>query len=673
MRRAMWFLFLTVLLETSAISQCVEEPYTVLGWSLVWGWLRPEGGILLEKYSFTPPVRVKELGFTWSFYCYAVDTYCQDTEPGSEDARMTYDVVFFAPDGPGGKPGTLLAKVPATTDHITDDAFGAPYRLVGLEDSNILLTSSPVYAGVLSRDETLGAYSIAYIDTPSPSLGSYTGVFNDDDEIVWLFGDLPDNSRHRMCAVFEPALPEVGPPGATSGDECSGLDPNKPTVVLTHGLQDTDVDSLTELWTGFEPLQAGALIQGQLGPSVNICKWVWEGAFQEHFFEIPTAGAYIAANANTVNAARALSNRLLAELGENYSQPIHFIGHSLGVPVNAYATVFFLNGAPFEETVQFTALDRPHHISKIIGLGKADEALLGYGSRFLQETLVELARPVNLLKVDNFYSKGLLFEAGVGDVAHGPAYNHPELVDPGRLDNSLFENESLSNNDHTGVNQWYRWTIDPTLRSSDYPDIEPCVGGAFNPLFITDVGLDPSLSPCGVGWQWSLNADPLSFPQAPPLVLTPLINNPVDAGWFVEFGCTVNAESTPTRISCAEFPVATRSTQARPSAVMNLMLPPATSRIRFEYRFTGAGDGDYAVVSLDSHPIWSVPSVDTASEFISSGPISVGYISGAHFIGVALHEAGAPNTEFEIRSFEFISEGVLFADGFESGDTSAWQ
>jgi uncharacterized repeat protein (TIGR03803 family) len=102
-----------------------------------------------------------------------------------------------------------------------------------------------------------------------------------------------------------------------------GLNPSKSTIVLTHGWNDSST-----IW----PLEMANFIKVELGSSTpNIVAWDWTAVAAE---PLPTA------TLNTQGQGYALGENLTNALGANYSQRIHFIGHSLGTLVNARAANF---------------------------------------------------------------------------------------------------------------------------------------------------------------------------------------------------------------------------------------------------------------------------------------------------------------------------------------------
>src|SRR5205085_982683 len=103
----------------------------------------------------------------------------------------------------------------------------------------------------------------------------------------------------------------------------------------------------TEMWT-----------KGLTTNNATIVAWDWSKAANR---ASPPEG-------DTPAQGMALGKALFKALGTNYSQPIHFIGHSLGALVNASAANY-LNGEHFAQQeipptsfrvpIQITLLDEP--------------------------------------------------------------------------------------------------------------------------------------------------------------------------------------------------------------------------------------------------------------------------------------------------------------------------
>lgn len=101
------------------------------------------------------------------------------------------------------------------------------------------------------------------------------------------------------------------------------LNPNKTTVVITHGWNGNPSD-----WAEY----TAQIIQRRIGSNaVNLVAWDWSAEAQSLWYGLGTIAA------RTPGEGTALGTALVTALGTPYSQRIHFIGHSLGTLVNATA------------------------------------------------------------------------------------------------------------------------------------------------------------------------------------------------------------------------------------------------------------------------------------------------------------------------------------------------
>ena len=100
------------------------------------------------------------------------------------------------------------------------------------------------------------------------------------------------------------------------------LQPNRPTVVITHGWQ-----SSLNVWPKNMAERINTAVTA-LGNQVNLAGWDWENAANT----LPDGRA----TSRTPDEGRALAQALISSLPGN-DQPVHFIGHSLGSLVNARA------------------------------------------------------------------------------------------------------------------------------------------------------------------------------------------------------------------------------------------------------------------------------------------------------------------------------------------------
>lgn len=484
----------------------------------------------------------------------------------------------------------------------------------------------------------------------------------DDDNIFFAY---------FVTSVPSAILPVVTPPGprkvvlpGVCDDEPVVINRDIPTIVLTHGLTpgtfypNSCSDSLS-LWTSynFDTRGAAGLLRRFTGDSANIIQYVWEEAFQG----IPIVPrAYIGARGNVYDAGIRLARELTGLLGSDYQQSIHFIGHSLGTAVNTYAARRFLNTATGVQKAQFTALDRPHHIERIPGLTNEEVGFYRFDQNFFANIL-PITRPNLTLKIDNYFAatRNVVSFAGVGDKANGPVYNHPALVNPNDLDDTIFADEGFSN-DHSGVQQWYRWTIDPTIPfpSATFPNLEQpgadtvCDGASFtkNPG-----GFDSSLNPCQKGWHWALNGNnPSVFPANNGNIITPSAFSVLRLEGYISFGCTpILLDANTIGVNCTEA--------SSPFGVADVNIPSTATFLSFDYQFLNTGDGDYAAVLIDNIPIWVLSGLSaTEGELIDSGPIPINGLTGKRRITIALYGVGQPNAELQIQNFRTSSviEGI---------------
>jgi pimeloyl-ACP methyl ester carboxylesterase len=131
----------------------------------------------------------------------------------------------------------------------------------------------------------------------------------------------------------------------TNGNFQSGvaLNPNKMTVVLTHGWNSSSAN-----W----PQYMAGFITRRIGSNVvNLVAWDWTTDAHSEILALATPTHRTSGN------GIALGTNLLAALGANYSQRIHFVGHSLGTLVNA-AAANYVHGRGFSWTnTQMTLCD----------------------------------------------------------------------------------------------------------------------------------------------------------------------------------------------------------------------------------------------------------------------------------------------------------------------------
>ena len=523
---------------------------------------------------------------------------------------------------------------------------GALITVGGIGDTNNNPDPFIPSSGFNTDDELYNL--LPFIDAGDEQIKVFSTNPSRDDNIFFSYFFLSKPAA-LLSAVAKPLERRLQTENLT-GD----VDPTKPTVILTHGLQGVGIES-EELWSAFtDNRQAGSLLAQALGNRVNVLQYVWEEANQVPWPGIPGDDSYITARRNVYDAGERLARLIEEELGTQYNQPIHFIGHSLGTATNAYAARRLLNDLPVTRA-QFTILDYPNHVTKILGLSDKEEGFYGFDADFFA-TILPINKNDLTLKIDNYYGAitSTLSSAAVGDIANGPVYNHNALEDTNDLDDVLFEESLPADNDHTGVHQWYRWTIKPNNPFPDGPD-DVCIGSDIDPSDYPG-GFDRSLNPCNRGWYWSVNNPEvlnnvtrwlLRFPKNNGGTVQTTTFQTLDLEEQVVVGnCNVAGSTQSSRgITCYE--------SSSPFVVFNTTIPENARYISFDYNVISAGDGDYFSVLLDDEPVWVLSGVSAnEGEWVNTGAIPVHAFTGERRLTIALFGVNEKNAVIGIQNFQ---------------------
>lgn len=459
--------------------------------------------------------------------------------------------------------------------------------------------------------------------------------------------------------------PPVEAPEEPKVEVKSVLDKDLPTIVLIHGLSEKNQDT-SKLWTGFQKYQAGGLIFSEFGETVNIIKYVWEDAF--HAESPPNKKQYEKARNSTQNAGIHLSKLLLEQLGANYNKNLHFIGHSLGTIVSTYAIKSYIKENTTIENIQFTSLDRPDHVTNIgiwDDISDKEEKRLGFHKDFFYLNIFKPNKRASLkILLDNYYTFSGV--AGVGDIASTgdtktKIFNH-KLTSPNDVDNELKFPEGILTNDHSGVQQWYRWTMNANnfpLKKKNY-----CDGINFDkPTFMAS-----DLSPCLTGWQRSLNkqntVELLSVNDGKQINTFSTVAKMDN---FVGFNCDLlkRVFTCRKKTSKAKFRVAKIAVEdGVPFGTSTINIPVGTTNITFDYLFNNMEDTDYAVILIDGKEVWKISGSSILSEgkFYPSGFLPLNIDSGDHLLTISLYDLGVENAEMKIQNIEFHSVNSLVTD-----------
>lgn len=482
-----------------------------------------------------------------------------------------------------------------------------------------------------------------------------------------------------------------------------------------------------EIWTGLPSegvLEMG--LAGQLtersknGNAINVIsspinnwQYVWEGAYTKSGMD---PKGYIAARRNVYGAGIDLGKKLIAALGENYSGKIHLIGHSLGTAVNAYAVNYFIEKDP-HATVQMTILDYPNRVDRI-GTGiklmnwklcllfpsicvtqirknemsPDEEKKWGFDENFFSNVIKEINEPVwqYRLYVDNYFSASSSLSmldtkintAGVGTKVTGlNVYNHPALKDPNDIGGEFFPEENTAlffNNDHSGVHQWYRWTMWPVkseqlsgydfICSNRKPTTDDWYKLSWEP------NLDQSLDPCSSGFAFSIVQDnPMPFPEWHRKSSFSSISPAADfdlVGGYTGNYCQL--QESPLQVTCSkEYPIIQKNCNTEKNNISvqsmvpsdapyfksNVNLDKNVNYMSFKYKISNSAGTEFAHILIDGQIVWSMTMDNTeADDWIDSGKIPLFFRRGEHELMIVFNGMETDSSTFEMKELTFYQD-----------------
>ena len=278
-----------------------------------------------------------------------------------------------------------------------------------------------------------------------------------------------------LVGVYKPTTDNLKlfSPGTNTFVSGGNVDLTKPIVVLTHGFQDTPAR-----WTDNTSF---ALALQSKEPNVNILAWDWTKDANQHDLGY-SAG-------RTAKEGLGLSLALSTLLGSNYTNYVHFIGHSLGTLVNSEA-IPTLHANVAGAKIQDTLLDEA---------SIANQFVPGSGSAPSSTYTVNPIPFEGAMRIDSYVSS-------FGTI-------HPETTNPAasniilqRDPNNLPDPTSAiywAKKFHTYPVSWYQSTIDAASGVGFAGAIE---NGAFNPG-------DPAFQPGGYWLQSTSPGNPLTLSQ----------------------------------------------------------------------------------------------------------------------------------------------------------------
>jgi len=282
-------------------------------------------------------------------------------------------------------------------------AGGVASPLVSYQYPNNLTSEAMANGGVSSP-----ILSYQYFEWPGDSiLGLQTSPFVsyyyqviDAPQLNITFTDrTPTISETTPAYLALPPSQLMAYHGGIFTANLASIDPNRMTIVLTHGWIPlyplTGLPIFTPNGVQDWPTDMAALLSTYNATEANIVSWNWANAAMSSVSAPGTAGE------QTPRQGIALGQALLNVLGPNYSGKLHFIGHSFGTLVNAYAANFLQGNNWASEAVSSTPWPAVNMQMTLF-----DEAEVGTDKNFIlnPQDLAALANPnANLLTASAYY------------------------------------------------------------------------------------------------------------------------------------------------------------------------------------------------------------------------------------------------------------------------------
>jgi hypothetical protein len=286
-------------------------------------------------------------------------------------------------------------------------------------------TNSAIVSPIVSYQyfDSLDASSVNFLSSP---VVSYYYQFLDAPLLTIVPTNRVPTSLELSSFFILPSQLEVFQNGAYASIGAF-VDTNAITIVLTHGW----IPTLNV--AGIEVTQFGVRgVDGwptdyanQLrtnGVTANIVTWNWDDDSKSAIDKPGDAAE------RTPDQGTKLGKALLNVLGPNYSRPIHFIGHSLGTLVNAYAANYLqgTNFAPKDEVsptpwpatnMQMTLFDEAEAARGITSFGADIDTISGQnGNPLLPKKSYDNPLPRQFAWADNYIAAVGLLQTNAANV-----------------------------------------------------------------------------------------------------------------------------------------------------------------------------------------------------------------------------------------------------------------
>ena len=476
---------------------------------------------------------------------------------------------------------------------------------------------------------------------------------NDINDKGWIVGEASMPSGNIAPYMLVP-LQDVDPstnPGfsarvtnlITNSQGTSDLlpfNPSLPTYVVTHGWQSgrSYADSEWSFANQGRPegeTKIASAIGARLSDAgaANVILFEWEGAYTGglenldqrlleaaqanepiealHAIETEAKNASHLARLNAEYAGALLGRSLLDTLGTNYSNDIHFIGHSYGTIVNGLAARFLGSSSILsnDSDVQFTTLDAP------------TDAPLDFAPNFDKDWFRNnLPKEVDIL--DNYFGK----LSSVKDLA----YTYGEALDGAQINQEVPYYHAKTSAEVPGIfEDFYPELIRNglTVVSGDGP------GETFTNLTWKTPLFDGPFTNVGTGGQQSERLR---------------LSNQFITG----VGAPVLVDALPGFLNYS-FQGILLPEQSPVSAIQILDVPLGAEFLTFDWMVAEGGDGDWITVYLGDSLLWSMSIDDAFTNLIFSAVLDISDYSGTtDALMFSLNSVGNKNAKFYIGNLE---------------------
>ena len=487
-------------------------------------------------------------------------------------------------------------------------------------------------------------------------------------------------------------------PGNTNLIVYSGggqVDRSKKTIVMTHGW-----NSSSDKW----PRDMSNNLREKYDNCINILAWDWRDDAHDLL-------SY--AKSRTCNQGEALGAELLCVLGGNYSETIHFIGHSLGTMVNCHAADFLHGDAKSTEAALFKYDPARTHITlldeaEVANITLASPALLVNWDAYTDSINCGFAKviPKQSAWVDNYISEVGLLHTEAANVLlwrrsslslvalHGYAYDWYSLTVLAPFDSLMGHRWSFENHSAGGAplrDTYFLQSLNPNVSELQVSEISSTTAnllaggyvlGANRLVAYSTVQTYQGANSLGsvvlakyldsieyVGEFLAnvsenflpLNGQPVFVGTAnstPAYFLQPWESPTTQADWDTEF--SLRSASVPSgssaNLGSDESDGGSGDTNSTVYAWLPVQIPDGTVWMSFQFKLEAAVTNEYITMGISNETCFVLE-----SEFIDEGVWNTSpVIEIARYAGqqvrlfFSLNASVAPNGKLSVRSVQFF-------------------